>query len=52
MPTLPDTGAVGDEMIEVTLGNPANGTLGDNAVHTYTIRDGDNAPSPAADADR
>ncbi|NVJ46646.1 MAG: hypothetical protein HWE07_05950, partial [Cytophagia bacterium] len=31
-----------DETVIVTLSNPTNATLGDNAVHTYTILDNDN----------
>ncbi|PKP05000.1 MAG: hypothetical protein CVU11_02320 [Bacteroidetes bacterium HGW-Bacteroidetes-6] len=31
----------GDETVIVTLSNPANATLGTNAVHTYTIIDND-----------
>ena len=33
-----------NETIIVTLSNPSNATLGSNSVHTYTIRDEDEAP--------
>ena len=32
-----------DETVEVTLSNPSMGSLGANAVHTYTIEDNDTA---------
>jgi hypothetical protein len=36
-----DSDVEGNETIEVTLSNPVNATLGQNAVHTYTIWDDD-----------
>uniref|UniRef100_UPI00249144B1 Calx-beta domain-containing protein n=1 Tax=Marinifilum flexuosum TaxID=1117708 RepID=UPI00249144B1 len=33
-----------DETVIVTLSNPSNATLGTNTVHTYTIKDDDDAP--------
>ncbi len=34
-----------NETVIVTLSSPANGTLGTNPVHTYTIQDNDASPS-------
>jgi RHS repeat-associated protein len=45
-----DTLDEANETIIVTLSNPANATLGTNAVHTYTINDNDDAPTVAFSA--
>ncbi|TAJ12651.1 choice-of-anchor D domain-containing protein [Marinilabiliaceae bacterium JC017] len=36
-----------DETLIVTLSSPSNATLGDNKVHTYTIKDDDPTPTVA-----